>query len=178
METWIVSCVHRWAVSAFNVTLAALLMPAVLFLIGCESFNRRLPPMQVDTSIREDGKLDFLRSDGSTIASIIIEIADTPESREKGLMGRGSPDFSSGMLFVFQEVEPQNFWMRNTPEPLDLIFVGKNSCVLNVSRRAKPMSDQTYHSKSAVKYVVEVRAGFADRYGIDEGTRIRWHRRE
>ena len=90
-------------------------------------------------------------------------------------MGRELSDFSSGMLFVYQDVKPRNFWMHNTPTSLDLIFVSEDSCVVNIAQHTTPMSDQTYSSEVPVKYVVEVKAGFTKRYGITEGTKISWN---
>jgi uncharacterized membrane protein (UPF0127 family) len=127
-------------------------------------------------SINKDGKVFFLGSNGSIIAAIDVEIADTPESRAKGLMYRELSDFSSGMLFVYQDVEPRTFWMRNTPTPLDIIFVGEDSYILNIVQKTTPMSGQLYSSKGSANYIVEVKAGFVERYGIKEGTKIRWER--
>lgn len=132
-----------------------------------------LPP----SSIRKDGTLDFVHSDESIKASIAIEIADTPETHMKGLMGRSALDDSSGMLFVFEQIKPQNFWMKNTPVPLDIIFIGGNGCIINIAESTIPMSNQRYRSKGPVKYVVEVRAGFAKRFQLDPDTCIQWQRR-
>ncbi|MEE9119154.1 MAG: DUF192 domain-containing protein, partial [Calditrichia bacterium] len=93
-----------------------------------------------------------------------------------GLMDRELSDFSSGMLFVFREVKPRDFWMHNTSTSLDIIFVGEDSCVLDIAKQTEPMSDRIYSSGGPVKYVVEVRAGFTERYEIKEGTKIRWKR--
>ena len=129
-----------------------------------------------NTIIRNDGRLLFLREDGSTIASVNIEIAQTPRSRVKGLMGRELADFSIGMLFLYQNVKVRSFWMRNTPGSLDIIFVGEDLRIINIAEKTMPMSDKRYISKSPAKYVVEVKGGFTKRYGIDKGTKIYWER--
>jgi uncharacterized membrane protein (UPF0127 family) len=147
-----------------------------MLMVGCGYFQPISPTIQMNTAVRADGQLDFLHCDGTTITSIRIEIAETPERHASGLMGRGLADFSMGMLFVFETAEHRQFWMRKTPVPLDLIFVGEDSQVIAIVERAKPMSDRTYHSRGAAKYVVEVRAGFVERHRIQAGTRIRWQR--
>lgn len=150
---------------------------AIPLLSGCTCRNQTLQDNPPPAFIRKDGTLDFVRADTSIKASIAIEIADTPETQMKGLMGRGAPDDGSGMLFVFQRIEPQKFWMKNTPVPLDIIFVGGNGCIVNIAESTTPMSNRRYRSKGPVKYVVEVRAGFAKRFQLDTKTCIQWRRR-
>jgi len=149
----------------------------ISLLSACTYHNQtpevNLPP----ASICKDGTLDFVRFDESIKASITIEIADTPETQIKGLMGRSALDDSSGMLFVFEREEPQKFWMKNTPVSLDIIFIGGDGCIINIVESTTPMSNQRYRSKGPVKYAVEVRAGFAKRFQLDTDTCIQWQRR-
>jgi len=133
-------------------------------------------PARTDTPMRIDGTLEFVRFDDSVVSSIFIEIADTPETQIKGLMGRRSIDPTHGMLFVFETVKPQIFLMKNTPMSLDIIFVGENGCVVNIAEGTTPMSDKIYRSQGPIKYVVEVRAGFARYFKIEKGVCIRWRR--
>ncbi len=134
-------------------------------------------PARTDTSMRIDGTLEFVHFDDSVVSSIFIEIADTPETQIKGLMGRRSIDPTHGMLFVFENVKPQKFLMKNTPISLDIIFVGENGCVVNIAENTTPMSDKIYRSQGPIKYVVEVRAGFAKHFKIEKGVCIRWQRK-
>jgi uncharacterized membrane protein (UPF0127 family) len=124
-----------------------------------------------------DGELQFLRQDGTVAVSISIEIADTPEARVKGLMERWFLPDLHGMLFIFDYPEVQRFWMHNTPLSLDMIFVDKNQRILNIAESTVPMSEQTYASRGPAQYVVEVKAGFSKRHGIEEGMSIRWKAR-
>jgi uncharacterized membrane protein (UPF0127 family) len=126
--------------------------------------------------IRPDGVVEFLRPDGTVAATLAVEIAETADTRARGLMGRALPDDMGGMLFVFDAAEVQTFWMRNTPGSLDMIFVDAAGRVLNVAAATTPMSDQTYASSGAARYVVEARAGFAERFGIRRGDAMRWRR--
>ena len=82
----------------------------------------------------------------------------------------------TGMLFLFETERPQTFWMRNTPTSLDIIFVDERSLVLNIAPHTTPMSDQLYSSAGPAKFVVETKAGFADRFGIRPGHSMRWKR--
>ena len=161
-------------------------LPCLIFLVfffletllfsACSFRNQELLATQTDRPMRIDGKLDFVRFDDSVVASITIEIADTPETQTKGLMGRSSLDYTNGMLFVFESLKPQKFLMKNTPISLDIIFVGGEGCVVNISESTTPMSDKIYRSEGPIKYVVEVKAGFAKHFKIEEGICIRWRR--
>lgn len=91
-------------------------------------------------------------------------------------MGRALSDFMSGMLFVFESAQPQTFWMRNTPGSLDMIFIDAGGKVLNVAAHTTPLSDQLYSSAGPALYVLEARAGFAERFGIRPGDSMRWRR--
>ena len=129
------------------------------------------------SSIRADGNLDFINPEGRVLVSIEIEIADTPKARAIGLMGRKGLDDSVGMLFVHEPAGLKSFWMRNTPTPLDIIFVSAKGRVVHIAANTKPMSDTVYASKTPVPYVVEVLSGFCARYGVGKGTRVSWQRK-
>lgn len=126
--------------------------------------------------MRIDGTLDFVRMDASVTVSISIEIADTLETQAKGLMGRTALDYTEGMLFVFEHVKPYNFLMKNTPISLDIIFINQDGCVVHIAESTTPMSDTVYRSKGPIKYVVEVKAGFAKCFKIEKGICIKWRR--
>ena len=129
-----------------------------------------------EPAIRPEGVVEFLQPNGSVAASLAVEIAETPEARSQGLMRRVLGDYMTGMLFLFETAQPQNFWMRNTPTSLDIIFVDERSQVLNIAPHTTPMSDQLYSSAGPAKFVVEAKAGFADRFGIRPGHSMRWKR--
>ncbi len=126
--------------------------------------------------IRADGRVEFLNSEGVVLKSITVEIADTPEAMSRGLMWRTGLDDTMGILFIYEDVRELAFWMRNTPTPLDIIFVSEGGRVINIAADTKPMSDRRYYSRGLAKYVVEVVSGFCARYGVVEGTLISWRR--
>jgi len=113
-----------------------------------------------------------LRGDGGQ-SRFTVEIADTPETRARGLMFREELATSAGMLFLFDPPRDVAFWMRNTPLPLDLIFVDERGEVIRVSADAVPFSDDRIPSGGVVRAVLEVNAGLAARFGIAEGDQMR-----
>lgn len=129
------------------------------------------------TGIRPDGVVEFLMPDGTVAASVHVETALTPAERSRGLMGRPLRGFGEGMLFLYSTAAPRTFWMRDTPTSLDIIFVGEDARVGKIVKGTEEMSDHLYSSKGPAKWVIEVRNGFCDLFGIKEGTRIRWSAR-
>ena len=55
---------------------------------------------------------------GAGMYQISAQLALTPEQRQTGLMFRKEMPQQEGMLFVFEQVAQQCFWMRNTFLPL------------------------------------------------------------
>ncbi len=125
-------------------------------------------------SFTKQGELTFSDAKGNFITNIDIEIADTPEKRETGLMFRDKMEQNQGMLFLFSTEEPQAFWMHNTVLPLDIIYVNSKMEVVHIAKNAKPYDDTSLPSVKPAQYVVEVNAGFSDKYGIKNGDKIVW----
>lgn len=155
-----------------------LLLVALTFLAACESEDDTLPTVQMDIPFRQDGVLTFISPDGDSLATIAIEIAEGDSARQRGLMQRRGLPAQGGMLFLDDRAREQSFWMRNTPLPLDILFVGADSQVINIAERTRPYSDSALVSAAPAQYVLEVRAGFTDRYGITDSTRLVWRRDE
>lgn len=149
---------------------------ATTFLSACRHQHEMISMEQKKLPIRIDGRLDFVNLDGSMLASILIEIADTAHAQTKGLMGRNALGYNYGMLFVFEKIQVRRFHMGNTLIPLDIIFIDKNGCTCNIVQNAAPMSSRRYQSFGPIKYVVEVQGNFTKRFNIDENACIQWQR--
>ena len=101
-----------------------------------------------------------------------VEIADTPEAIETGLMGRDVLDDNAGMLFDFGQPRNASMWMKDTPGALDMLFIGSDGRVLAIARNAVPQSERQISIGTAVRGVLEVRAGRSNELGIEPGARI------
>ena len=123
---------------------------------------------------KKDGVLTFLDSTSNTITKIDIQIANTDFDRQLGLMFRKSMPESQGMLFVFPQQSVQSFWMRNTYISLDMIFVNADKKIITIHKHTKTLSDQSYRSTGPAKYVIEVDAGFSDKFNIKVGDKVNW----
>lgn len=117
-----------------------------------------LAPLKVETA---KGALKFQ-----------VEIADTEPARNRGLMFRTSLADDRGMLFIFDEVQPATFWMKNTVIPLDIIFIKADGRILNIAPMATPYSEKVVPSAGPVKTVLELRGGRAAELGIQPGDKV------
>lgn len=100
-----------------------------------------------------------------------VEIVDTPQSREIGLMHREELDEDKGMLFIFESEGNYPFWMKNTLIPLDIIWMDSSGKVIDI-REAEPCEKDPClvisHVGSA-KYVLEINKGLSAQLGIKVG---------
>jgi len=99
-----------------------------------------------------------------------VEIANTDESRTRGLMFRRELPQDRGMIFIFPSTEEHGFWMHNTLIALDLIFLGEDRTVLGVVTAA-PQTDTLRSVGKPSRYVVEVSAGEAAAHAVGPGTK-------
>lgn len=104
--------------------------------------------------------------------SFSIEIADTDAERSAGLMFRRTMPDDRGMLFVFETTRRVSFWMKNTPMPLDLIFIDGDGLVVAILPGI-PFSTASIGPNADARFVLEVKEGIARRNGISPGDRLR-----
>ena len=93
-----------------------------------------------------------------------LEIADTDDSRARGLMLRKELPPGSGMLFIFPQDGIYSFWMKNTLLPLDMIWLDKDLQVVDIKSFVPVCQSYdcpSYTPVSQARYVLEVNAGFS-----------------
>lgn len=101
------------------------------------------------------------------------EVAETPQSREIGLMNRTSLDKNHGMLFVFEAEDERTFWMKNTFISLDIIFLDKDFKVVYLHTYTQPnQTESLYPSIYPSMYAVEFNAGTALKHNIKVGDKF------
>ena len=116
--------------------------------------------------------VSIVGADGKPRATVAVEVASTASQREVGLMYRKHLDDNAGMIFVFPDAAPRNFWMHNTPIPLDMIFADANGVVLGIVANAEPFSDKLLGVEGNAGYVLEVNGGFCAKNGIKAGDKL------
>lgn len=100
-----------------------------------------------------------------------VQLAQTPQERQIGLMFRKEMPQHEGMLFVFEQPATQCFWMRNTLIPLTAAFVADDGTVVNLADM-KPQSDDSHCSSKPVRFVLEMNQGWFARRNIQAGFRL------
>lgn len=113
-----------------------------------------------------------LRGEWGTVF-FTVEVADTVQSRSRGLMYRDSMPQRAGMLFVYDVPQPVAFWMKNTLIPLDIIFADATGTVRNVHQMARPHDETPIPGEGMIKAVLEINGGLARDLGIGAGTQLR-----
>ena len=104
--------------------------------------------------------------------SFDVEVANTEVERATGLMFRQNFPENRAMLFDFQHVRPVSMWMKNTPLPLDMVFIDENAMVVGVTANTKPQTLAVISSPKPIRYVLEINAGQAAENGISLGDKV------
>lgn len=144
-----------------------LLLPA-----ACRSpLSAEAPPARSEAGLEI---VPLTISSGARKHRFRVEVAATPEQQARGLMYRKPLGPNEGMIFPFPEPRPANFFMKNTPSPLDLIFIAPDRRIESIAADAMPFSLDHLSSQGPVAAVLEIRGGRAAELGLAPGDRVRW----
>ncbi|MBN1331658.1 DUF192 domain-containing protein [Candidatus Dojkabacteria bacterium] len=104
------------------------------------------------------------------IKHLKLEIARTPQERSTGLMNRSLLASDNGMLFVFENEQMLEFWMKDTYISLDIAFLDGNQKIINIEENAKPLDTSLrYKSESPAKYAIEMNSGWFATNNVQTG---------
>lgn len=100
----------------------------------------------------------------------LLDTADTPAERRKGLMGVRRLNPLCGMLFT--SLEPSgSFWMKNCLMDLDVMFIDGDGTVSKVYTMKADDGEKRYPYAGEAK-AIEMEAGFCRSHGIVPGTSV------
>ena len=135
-------------------------------------------------TIPSDSKLESVDFPRGTIKVddivLDVEIADTDATRTRGMMFREQLPYNQGMFFVFDDEQVRSMWMLNMQFPLDLIWFDKAGNVVHIEKNVQPCKSAletaacTFRNAEGKKvhYVLEVTAGFIEKFGITENSKL------
>ena len=135
-------------------------------------------------SIPTDVKLESVEFPQGTIKLddqiLVVKIADNDSLRLRGLMFHDELPFDQGMLFVFDQPGMRPMWMLNMQFSLDIIWFDENLHVTAIEKNVPPCLTtievvtcrENGVSGDNAKYVLEVTAGFVDKFGITENSKL------
>lgn len=108
-----------------------------------------------------------------------VEVVGTAEAQERGLMYRTDLRPDGGMLFWPYPPDggpprAASFWMKNTPTPLDIIFIRADGTIARIAENTVPFSETRVESGEPIAAVLELVGGRAAETGVSEGDRVSW----
>ncbi len=106
---------------------------------------------------------------------IKAQLAKTQSQIQKGLGGQNKLLEKEGMLFVMPSYNRYSFWMKDMKFPLDIIWLDKDR-IADITKNI-PVENNNhltiYQPTTPVNLVLEVNAGFSDKYKIKVGDKVK-----
>lgn len=106
---------------------------------------------------------------------ISVEVADTQQSREKGLSGRPCITENEGMLFTYDRPGQYSFWMKGMKFPIDIIWIStaKKAVVIQEDVQPSTYPDSFINpSIHPAQYILELKDHQSTVLSINPGTPI------
>ena len=138
---------------------AALMLVASACGVSCKRDAQPAPVHWDKTTVEIKGK------------TITVEVANTADRRDRGLMYRDSLPPDEGMLFVYKHEDTQSFWMKNTRIPLDIAFLKADGWICDIKQMA-PGDLGSHKSDMRAKFALEMNKGWFAANGIKVGDTV------
>ena len=100
-----------------------------------------------------------------------VEVANTEETRRKGMMFRPRLGPDEAMLFVFDRNANLSFWMKNTDVDLDLAYIRSDGLITQVEHM-KAHDLEPVFSREPVRFALEAPAGWLEAHGVGVEARV------
>jgi len=111
--------------------------------------------------------------------TLLLEIADTPEKKSRGLGNHKPLADNEGMLFIYAPPQKVSFWMKDMTFSIDIIYINQGKIVeiyANVpapSPNTLPYQLKSYPAHQPVDYVLETSAGWSEKNHIQVGDSVK-----
>lgn len=131
-----------------------------------------------DAEPHDQQTIVFSDCEGETLATLDVDVSETPNQKYIGLSDKESIGHSEGMLFTYSSEDERKFVMRNMKFSIDIIYVDDNGRIQSIKTAEKPSNIieyyLTYESVEGYgKYIIESNAGWANSNGISEDDCVR-----
>jgi len=104
--------------------------------------------------------------------SMTAEVADDPDEKTVGLMGRKELEEGKGMLFVFSRPQPLGFWMKDTLIPLSIAYINGEGIIREI-HDMQPLDESGVSSVfQDLVYALEVPQGWFAKNGVLAGDKV------
>lgn len=155
---------------------AALAAAGTAGYVGYRHYDNTAPVAPADLA---PGTIALTIGSSNGAHAFVVERAATEAEQQKGLMFRTDIPADGGMLFAPYPPgggAPRiaNFWMKNTPTPLDIIFIRADGTIAHIAENTVPQSETPIPSGEPVGAVLEIHGGRAGDLGIAEGDKVSW----
>lgn len=144
-------------------------MARLLFLLLATSLLAGLSSACGSGDDAQDDTLVLERRLGGSVR-LKIEVAATPEERQRGLSNRPRLPENAGMLFVIEQRGP-GFWMKDTLIPLSVAFIAACGEIVHIADM-EPLSLQIHSTDRDYSFGLEVNRGWFERNRIGVGDRV------
>lgn len=154
----------------------------VIALAACTPPANGSPPTEANKETKAATDATEMRPERATVViaaadgdkSFTVELAITGPERNKGLMYREQMADDAGMLFLFEEMRIQSFWMKNTRIPLDMFFIDEDFVIAGIVENAEPMTTSSRKVTKPSRYVLELNGGTTRKLGLAAGQKVRF----
>jgi uncharacterized protein len=128
-------------------------------------------PEATTTQPEASGPVVLIETAGGDEVVVAVEVADSAEERQVGLMGRESLPDDAGMIFLFDEDTSGGFWMKDTLIPLSIAFADGDGTIVSILDMEPCAADpcEIYDPGVPYRSALEVNQGAFSRWGVEEG---------
>ena len=145
----------------FSFVLVAIFTVVSELLSAGHALAQEMPQARLPTVVLQAG-----------LHQITAELARTPQQQQIGMMMRTQMAQHEGMLFVFDDVSPRCFWMKNTLLPLSIAFIADDGTIVNLADM-QARSEASHCSTKPVRFTLEMNQGWFGKRGIQAGYRLK-----
>lgn len=150
-----------------------------LFLIGCANSS---PPSSHANDIKSENVPEMKEQNLPISAKVTLgkeeielEVTETSQQQQLGLMFRQSLPENRGMLFSFSPPRMVSFWMKNVVIPLDMIFIydGKIKAIESNVPPCNVDPCPVYGPNALIDGVIELKGGRAKELNLTVGDDVK-----